>query len=1744
MNRDEAMAWIEKLADRYRRRKKADPEWYQSYIKIIGMLSKEIYSQTSHFVYELIQNAEDNRYHPRCSDRFVEFTIDEKRIVVRNNEVGFSAEDVKALCSVAESPKVDKTLGYIGEKGIGFKSVFKVSSGPQIHSNGFHFAFDKEMIVPRWCEPPEDVPVDSAMTTIILPLRDSIRNDPEQALQREFVGLPGETLLFLSKLNRIRIHDRSGVVCRELTRRDARDGLVIIDDGASSRRWWVHRRRIDVPPWLSEDKRKDVRHRELILGFMTDARGSCLRPESAPVFAFLPTNLKPGMPFLIQGDFLTAANRESIHEGAAEGAAWNRWLRDELAPTYLEALREGVAKSKAFRLSFLETLPLPHEVDSRFFQPVAKRIREGIAGERLFPGESGRLRTMDEVFHGDATLRRLFPSDSLAVRLGRDVEYLDPRFTIPDAVGEYLQIADISEKLSSLLSNQGWIEQQSDDWFIDLYGYLNDHPELVDDDKLQALPIVRLEGGRLAKAEEDTIYLPPSEERVEDSYGLKRFGFRIVSHAIVRRIPSPRTEEERRLNQRTQAARAFLLDHLEVKHHRPLEIVWNEILPHFEDKAYESADELEDDFGLVLYVKEHWGQIQKDVDDDEANYSLADIKSALGRLPIPVIGVRKKREVRTVSGVYLPPDLEGDGMLFRLFQSVPDIWFVDADLLAEWDTTRKRKERKFKEWQAFLADIGAERGLRLSRIPLILPCERDIRRPGNLEPYDTITQVKNYAEIPDLDKVFNYLEKVPSRRNEKGRLLLRLLDHEWGRWESLYATSSPSASYWWQSVYYYRRGGKGKWTYHQKPLPAPFLQILHGEAWVPVRGEGPPRRPEEVWVSDNDQGLGFAEGHRLAVAVENQDLVRALGFRTHLTIGELLRELDNCIDQNNRDLNDYRKLYSLLNKVMAQDHCEDSLIEEFRTKRLIYLPQRPPEHAFAASDEVVWSTDTHRFTQGFPSLERAYPSLRDFFLQVGVAERATPQLALETLSQFPRFYETQDDEPGRDSERCRLWETYQALVASNFARDGGTAELQEFLERGTLLAEDFKFYLCSALIAPDDAGLAGLFKEQGVGPFLWLPQANAEVARIAGQLADRLGMKRVSAARRRVSSIPLAEEGDESQNIRSRFDETRRFLLGFIRKNATARYEALQSGGQATALACAPIRVCKAVNVTYEFDGQRITDPREHTLSVDPTGIYLRADRFDLLELGSDLQAALGVDGLAEGFFTLVSLPADLRQQHAQRQGYVVPEQEWQDLVPPEPPESPPEPAGPRTSHEAVATNGRAEGGHATSEEVTPGRPGAQPPPEPPLGRPCGPRTSPGDAGRPIGSSGPSREGDEPRQAQPKHQPPNRTGGNGTSRPELPGRVWTPRHEGEPYDGPTRFRAPRGSNARLRHRLGRTPQRREAQEYLQGPPADRVPVSADVSDEPLPTRITTTLYAVNLEYGFLRFAPDHFRIFEPGCPERIELVGDDDQDRIDVAVDYKKGILHKGVLHGNELTEFLELQAWPYETILFLEATSTPGRFHLHAQALEKSRSIGKVNYFDIDENGVPITKESDPEPFTVLVDENIYCQERRWENRHAYDALVARKGEGVWTAVFEVLEKSREPLSAAAIHRHLMANDRPCSYFSILAVLYGYQCFERTNDHRWKLTATKSTDLREGYRLLLEGAREPSKPPDGQPEPPGKGLEKPTPPLTDQELSRLTNDLRDLTCPESERWLDAIDRLLRALEQIKRRLEVKSIKA
>jgi hypothetical protein len=92
-------------------------------------LAKNLYSKDVRFIFELLQNADDNsfvRTNTNGQEPYLVFRVYDDRIVVDCNEDGFDESNLRAICNVGQSSKIGRQ-GYIGEKGIGFKSVFKVA---------------------------------------------------------------------------------------------------------------------------------------------------------------------------------------------------------------------------------------------------------------------------------------------------------------------------------------------------------------------------------------------------------------------------------------------------------------------------------------------------------------------------------------------------------------------------------------------------------------------------------------------------------------------------------------------------------------------------------------------------------------------------------------------------------------------------------------------------------------------------------------------------------------------------------------------------------------------------------------------------------------------------------------------------------------------------------------------------------------------------------------------------------------------------------------------------------------------------------------------------------------------------------------------------------------------------------------------------------------------------------------------------------------------------------------------------------------------------------------------------------------------------------------------------------------------------------------------------------------------------------------------------------------------------------
>ena len=118
----------------------------------------EKYSDQAHFIYELLQNADD------ANATKAIFELEKNRLIFRHNGTRhFSVSnpeseeddretgklgDVNAITSISNS---NKTGASIGKFGVGFKAVFQYTLSPHIYDPNFKFRIDR-FIVPSLLE--------------------------------------------------------------------------------------------------------------------------------------------------------------------------------------------------------------------------------------------------------------------------------------------------------------------------------------------------------------------------------------------------------------------------------------------------------------------------------------------------------------------------------------------------------------------------------------------------------------------------------------------------------------------------------------------------------------------------------------------------------------------------------------------------------------------------------------------------------------------------------------------------------------------------------------------------------------------------------------------------------------------------------------------------------------------------------------------------------------------------------------------------------------------------------------------------------------------------------------------------------------------------------------------------------------------------------------------------------------------------------------------------------------------------------------------------------------------------------------------------------------------------------------------------------------------------------------------------------------------------------------------------------
>ena len=125
--------------------------------KILRIIINQ-YSDRTHFIYEILQNAED------AGATRIQFHLEKEKLVIKHDGRPFNEKDIEGVCGIANGTKEDGTR--IGHFGIGFKSVYCYTEHPYIYSGEYHFVIQNQLF-PKEVPGSQEIAYDE--TCMILP---------------------------------------------------------------------------------------------------------------------------------------------------------------------------------------------------------------------------------------------------------------------------------------------------------------------------------------------------------------------------------------------------------------------------------------------------------------------------------------------------------------------------------------------------------------------------------------------------------------------------------------------------------------------------------------------------------------------------------------------------------------------------------------------------------------------------------------------------------------------------------------------------------------------------------------------------------------------------------------------------------------------------------------------------------------------------------------------------------------------------------------------------------------------------------------------------------------------------------------------------------------------------------------------------------------------------------------------------------------------------------------------------------------------------------------------------------------------------------------------------------------------------------------------------------------------------------------------------------------------------------------
>jgi len=371
---------------------------------------EELYPDRAHFIYELLQNAED------AGAKEAYFELDANGLCFEHNGRPFSEPDVRGITNIGKGTKRDQE-DKIGRFGVGFKAVFAYCETPGIWSPTFSFRIS-ELVLPSGLLPKAGL---GEKTRFEFPF-----NNPKkpalaayEEIKAGLEGLAETTLLFLSHLESIRWKIGQQPAGEVLRIKHSEHHIEVLRQTGGKTTTSSHFLRFADAVAGLEKQRVAIAYELDFLPNVTafdankplDKQLKIIPANPGRVAVFFPAEKETsGLRFHLHAPFVPELSRASIKETPANNPLFKQLER--LAASLLHTVRD----LKLLTGDFLGVLPNPQDDIPERYRPIRDAIIAEMNDKPLTPTHSKSHAPARTLLQAKASLKELLSE--------KDIEFL------------------------------------------------------------------------------------------------------------------------------------------------------------------------------------------------------------------------------------------------------------------------------------------------------------------------------------------------------------------------------------------------------------------------------------------------------------------------------------------------------------------------------------------------------------------------------------------------------------------------------------------------------------------------------------------------------------------------------------------------------------------------------------------------------------------------------------------------------------------------------------------------------------------------------------------------------------------------------------------------------------------------------------------------------------------------------------------------------------------------------------------------------------------------------------------------------------------------------------------------------------------------------------------------------------------------------------------------------------------------